>query len=442
MSFCLIKESIKNLIFKYKYINFLVGFSGGLDSTVLLYALFNIKKKYNYINIRAIYINHNISYLSKKWEKHCIYICKILKIKLIIENIFFENKKKNIEEKSRNVRYYFYKKNLLFNEVILTAHHKNDQCESFILALKRGSGLRGLSGIKKYLNIDNFIIIRPFLDIEKKYIEIYAKKYKLLWINDNNNLNLNFDRVFLRIKIIPELIKRWDFFVNSVNRSAKICYKQEKLINKLLENKYKFICKNKEFLNINSLIFLKKEEIIFILRKWLRFNKKKMLSYKNINLILKILYINKEYISLTFKNFSIHKYKKYIYITRKIPVLKKKIFYWDINKSNFFVLPHKIGFLYIKNKNNKKKNNINLIRKPYDNEKIYIRFQVKGNINILGKNKKKVKKIWQELKVFPWERKITPIIYYNNKPILSPNLFKTKESKYKKYSYWFIFFKK
>ncbi len=139
----LIENIIKNLINKYK--NFLVGYSGGVDSTVLLYSLNKFKK---YINIRAIHINHNILYISKKWEKKCIKFCKINKIHLIKKNIYIKNKS-NLEHKLRIKRYKIYKKYIKKNEILLTAHHKNDQIETIFLSLKRGCGIKGLIGIKK-----------------------------------------------------------------------------------------------------------------------------------------------------------------------------------------------------------------------------------------------------------------------------------------------------
>ncbi len=428
-----IDNKIKKLIKKNK--KFLIAFSGGLDSSVLLYSL-NKNNNNNNINIRAIHINHNMNKKSKKWENHCINICNKLNIIIIIKQIYNKNNK-NIESIYREKRYSIYKKYLLNNEILLTAHHKNDQCETILLSLKRGSGLSGLSGIKKKILIKNKIIIRPLLNIEKKEIKKYAINNKIIWINDSSNNNIKFDRNFLRKIIIPKLLNRWPFFIKCIIRSAKICFNQNKLLEKLINKKFNKSLIKKNILNLKYLIHLSREEFFLIIRKWIKINDKKMLSYK----LLKIIWINiinnkKIYFQMFFKEFIINKYKNKIYLINKLKKIKKKIKWKNIKKNIF--LPN--GTLYISENN---KNNINnLVRKPKLNEKIYIKFNIKNYIKILGRKKKKIKKIWQEYKILPWERPNIPIIFYNNNIIMSPNLFITENAKPNKLSSWKINFKK
>ncbi len=429
-----IKNKVKNLIKKKK--NFLIGYSGGLDSTVLLYIIKKIKKK----NVRAIHINHNLNNKSIKIEKHCINFCKKLKIQLIIKKIY-KKYKKNLENNLRKKRYSYYKKYIKKKEILLTAHHKNDNLETIILYLIRGCGIKGLTGIKKKKKINNLNIIRPLINIDKKEIKRYAIKKKIKWIEDIENKNLKLDRNFLRIKILPIINKRWPFFISSIIRNSKICKNQNKLIKYLMKKKIKKIIKNK-IINIKKIIKLKKEEIIIILRKFINLNKQKVLSYKLINLLIKNIKKNKkkEYFQLNFKKFNINKYKNKLYLSKKINKLKNKKILWN-KKNKYIKLPNKIGILYINKKNKKKYKYKNKIRKPYKNEKIYIKFKIKKKIQIYKKKKKKIKKIWQEYNILPWEREFTPIIFYNKKPILSPNLFVTKYGKYKKKN-WNIIFKK
>ncbi len=433
-----IKKKIIYLIKKYK--NFLIGFSGGIDSTVLLYEIYkqSFKKK---ISIRAIHINHNINYSSKEWTKHCKKICKKLNIKLIIIKIK-KKIKKNIESSLRKERYKIYKKYVLKNEIILTAHNKNDQCETFLLSLKRGSGPKGLSGIKKKNKLNNKIIIyRPLLKISRKKIKKYALENKLSWIEDKSNKNIKLDRNFLRFKIIKKLIKRWPYFLSSVYRSAEICVKQEKLLYKLLKKKINKSITKKNYLNIKILNKLNKIEKFFITRKWIELNKQKMISYNLMKKMWKQIKIlkNKIYFQIYFKKFIIYKYKNFLYLKKKYINITNKLLIWK-NTSDKFYLPNKNGYLYIKK--NIYKNNKNLVRKNKKNEIIYIKFNIKNKIKIKGKKKKKIKKIWQEKKIFPWERKNIPIIFYNKNPILCPNIFRTKKGEPNKKSSWIIKWKK
>ncbi len=432
------KQIIKKKIYQLakKNINFLIGFSGGLDSTVLLHILHKIKEENKLIKIKAIHINHNININSKLWENHCQNICNKLNINLIIKNIFIKNKN-NIENQLREKRYKSFLKLCSHNEIILTAHHKNDQCETILLALKRGSGLTGLSGIKEYYKIKNKIIIRPMLNINNIEILQYAKKNNLKWITDSSNLNIRYDRNFLRIIIIPKLINRWPYFLSTITRSSMLCNKYEKLINNIILKKFKKINLYNKFLNIKQLFCLKKEEFFIIIRKWIKINNQKNISFKITNLIYKLIK-KKKNIQICLKKIFIKQHLKKIYIINKFEKLKENIFLWNKKKKKF-ILPNKLGFLYIEQNHLTKKS----IRQPKKNEKILIKFNVKNKIKILGKQTQRIKNIWQFFKILPWERKITPIIFYNKSPIICPNLFITEESKISnKNQFWNIKWKK
>ncbi len=431
----LIKKKIKKIINKYN--NILIGYSGGIDSTILLY---NINKYKINNNIRAIHINHNIHKDSLIWQNHCKLFCKQLKIPLIIKNIYIKNIN-NLENKLRKKRLKIYFKNIKKNEILLLAHHLNDKIETIFLMLKRGTGLKGLIGIKETTIFNKkFIIKRPFININKKYIINNAIKYNIKWIEDNSNLNLKLDRNFLRHKILPLIVKRWKYFYSSLNRNSKICHNQYKLINKLIKKKINLYIKNK-YLNLNNIYKLQNEEIIIILRKFIKINNQNYISYKLIYLILKKLKTNKNknYFQLHLKHFIIIKYKNNLYLEKKFKILKIKTIKWNKN-NNTIKLPNDIGVLYTNTDKNKKYINFNRVRKPTKKENIYIKFNIKNKfkIKLLYKKTQKIKNIWQKYKIFPWKRKLTPIIFYNKIPILCPNIFITKKAKPSKNNWWNI----
>ena len=220
-------EEIKKILDKKKH--FLLSYSGGLDSTVLLHLLLKLKKKIN-IYFRAIHINHKLHIDSDAWSNHCKKECQKYDIPLIIENINLD-KKNNLESKARSMRYQAIYKNVLPKEIILTAHNLNDQCETFLLAVKRGSGPKGLSSMATYKNTGDIIHIRPLLNIDRDEIKKWAVENKLKWIEDHSNLDTYYDRNFLRQKIIPILKERWPYFIKNCTRSAKLCCEQEKILN-------------------------------------------------------------------------------------------------------------------------------------------------------------------------------------------------------------------
>ena len=126
------------------------------------------------------------------------------------------------------------------NAVIVTAHHQDDQVETFLLALKRGAGLTGLSAMSERMLFGNEQqqLFRPLLSVNKSEILNFAKAHGLDWVEDDSNVDTQFDRNFLRQEILPLLSERWPGFAKAVSRSAAHCRDSEALIGDLLESQY------------------------------------------------------------------------------------------------------------------------------------------------------------------------------------------------------------
>ncbi len=155
----------------------LIAFSGGLDSTVLLHSLVILRQTtVQNLNIRAVYIHHGLNNIADKWAIHCQKICLDLHVEFYLQYIHIEKTKNGLEAAARNARYKAFNKILLPEEVIVTAHHLNDQTETFLLALKRGSGPMGLSSMPISISFFNTFLIRPLLLFTRQQLFFYAKK--------------------------------------------------------------------------------------------------------------------------------------------------------------------------------------------------------------------------------------------------------------------------
>src|SRR4051812_15858093 len=107
---------------------FLIAYSGGLDSSVLLHLMQAIREQHPEVELRAVHVNHHLSANANDWEKHAVQICEHLKIPLRIHSINLDHsKKQSIEEQARQARLHYFAEILLENECLLTAHHLNDQ---------------------------------------------------------------------------------------------------------------------------------------------------------------------------------------------------------------------------------------------------------------------------------------------------------------------------
>ena len=210
--------------------NIVIALSGGIDSVVLLHFL----NSHYPGNIRAVHINHNLSKHSKDWSLFCKELChkQGVEFKSIDINI---KSSSNVEENARKKRYNSLKSELSKNEVLCTAHHQEDQSETFLLQLFRGSGVAGLASMPKMKSFADAFLYRPFLNISKQLIVDYATKYNLDWVEDDSNINLNFKRNLLRLEFIPKLESGFEGVIKNISRSAYHQSEALKLINDLAE---------------------------------------------------------------------------------------------------------------------------------------------------------------------------------------------------------------
>ena len=245
---------------------FLISVSGGSDSLALaamckVYSLENKKKSFKYINI-----NHGIR---KNTFKESLKVKRILKRQKINLKILNNKQiiKNNIQHNARKVRY-----NLLAQECkrhnikyIVTAHHKNDQIETFLIRLSRGSGVQGLSSMNLTHPINNKIkIFRPLLDIEKKDLKYLSKKVFGTYINDPSNQ----DKKYLRVKIrrLLPLLEKHGVKKSLMLKTIKNLQSTSQTINSYFaktfssivkKDKGKFYLRKDEFQSLNREIKLK-----------------------------------------------------------------------------------------------------------------------------------------------------------------------------------------
>lgn len=209
-----IKEIVKKNLLSTSKNKFLIAISGGIDSMLLLKILYLISNESKF-SFRAIHINHNISANSKEMEHCCIKSCNKYSIHLEVKNIYMD-KKNNIEDRLREKRYEILLNHTDNDESLLIGHHEDDQIETFMYRLIRGSSPKGLSSIKKISNRDKKLLCRPLLSIRKDTIVNAAKFYNLEFVNDITNSDLSYDRNYIRNKIIPNIRNRWNHFNKAI----------------------------------------------------------------------------------------------------------------------------------------------------------------------------------------------------------------------------------
>ena len=202
-----------------------VALSGGADSMALLHYMHNNAKKYPF-NLIAINIEHGIrGNASISDTNFVISYCKENNIPLLTYSVdcvaFAESNKLSLEQAGRILRYQIFNQAIADKKCdkVATAHHLQDNVESVLFNLFRGTGLKGLSGID-----DNFEnkIIRPLLEVSKREIEEYLYKFNVPHVVDQTNFDDKYTRNAIRLNILPEIEKVFPEVQNSINRFSKI----------------------------------------------------------------------------------------------------------------------------------------------------------------------------------------------------------------------------
>lgn len=399
----------------------LVAYSGGVDSTVLLHVLTQLKQQQRPdLQLSAIYIHHGLSQNADSWARHCQQQCQIWQVPLIIEKVRLDPMAGNIEQQARNARYQAIYRHLKSDQMLCTAQHLDDQCETFLLALKRGSGPAGLSAMP----VESNRHLRPLLTISRQQIEAYANRHQLTWIEDESNQDDHYDRNFLRLKVLPLINQRWPQFSQMVARSASLCQQQEALINELLDNDFHQLLTTQGQLRLSPLINYSEYKRNAILRMWFRQQGIMMPSQKQLALIWQTVVEAKEDANPKFvlHNKQIRRYQNQLYLLPLYDDTEHLVINWDLTSP--LVLPDNIGQLQ-----SHYQHDLNC-RLPQADEAVTVRFHAQGRLQIVNRQgSRAIKKIWQEHQIPPWMRTRTPLIYYNEQLICAVGVFVTEQGK-------------
>ncbi len=212
-------DNLKPLIDEQKA--FLVGFSGGRDSHVLLDIMVRLKNANIVPSFSVIHIHHGLNPNADNWVKHCQSICQAYDVPLIIEYVKTSpDKGDSIEDFARKTRYQLISTHIKENTVFLSAHHQRDQAETFLLQLMRGAGLHGLQSMPKVKPFAKGSYARPLLNASYEDIVNYAAQQQLDFIDDDSNDNIRFNRNYIRHEVLPVLEKRFPAAVQSIAQSS------------------------------------------------------------------------------------------------------------------------------------------------------------------------------------------------------------------------------
>ncbi len=214
-----------------------VAFSGGRDSTVLLHALARLREEGRFV-LRALHVDHGIQPTAGYWAEHCVALADRLGVACEVLAVTVRNDRgKGLEAAAREARYGALGRGLQAAEWLLTAHHADDQLETVLLHLFRGSGVSGLAGIPRNVAFGPGRLCRPLLDVPAGSLAAYAVEHLVAeglgWLTDPMNADPGFDRAFVRHEVTPAVARRFPSAASAVGRAAVLAAEAAGLLDEL-----------------------------------------------------------------------------------------------------------------------------------------------------------------------------------------------------------------
>lgn len=402
-----------------------LAYSGGVDSQVLLFALSQLKKSYPQLNVSACHVNHGLSQFAQEWQEFAKKSCQQYGIPFHSQKVALaKGTRQSLEAIARDARYNALEVLAPLNAIILTAHHQDDQVETFLLALKRGAGLTGLSAMSEQMAFGHKQqqLFRPLLSVSKAEIIAFAKANELDWVEDDSNADTQFDRNFLRQEILPLLSERWPGFAKAVSRSAGHCRDGEALIDDFLENQYLACWVSESRLNVSVLTMLSPRVFNQVIRRFLSENNKIMPSLAQLEELYSQLKAKKGQAQVKLGEVWLRESSSYLQLTTEFKDVSEWQFSINLNdlahETDISVeLPDGLGIVLFSTGEQPVKLESRVIGKPLrfrlSNKQVMLSFKA-DNPKCLPDYRQKsraLKKVFQELGIPSWQRVRTPKIY-------------------------------
>jgi tRNA(Ile)-lysidine synthase len=248
----------------------IVAFSGGLDSCVLLHALSRLREP-PALMLRALHVDHGLHVHSAEWARQAQQTCDRLKIPCIVERVQVARVREyGVEDAARRARYACLARHVGKDEILLTAHQADDQAETVLLQLLRGTGVPGLAAMPEIMPFHAGRLARPLLGFTRVQLAAYAEHEHLTWIDDSSNEDLRLSRNYLRHRVFPLLEAYWPGASRRIARSAGMAAQAAELLDELAQSDWHGCRREADSLSVSALRRLSLPRRRNLVRYWLR----------------------------------------------------------------------------------------------------------------------------------------------------------------------------
>jgi tRNA(Ile)-lysidine synthase len=391
--------------------HWLVGYSGGADSHVLLHLLARHRHDLQGQTLTAVYIDHGLHPASDQWAQHCEKVCQELGVAFQTLRVAAGPPPgESPEAVARRARYRALESLLGMHHALLTAHHQDDQAETLLLQLLRGAGPHGLAAMPTANSLGRGLLLRPFLDVTRAEILAYAKQQDLQWIEDTSNTDFRFDRNYLRHSVIPLLKARWPSVNRSLSRAACHCAEATLLLDVLADQDLQQAAsEHLDCLNVAALRRLDEHRQRNALRRWFQHLQLPLPATTHLSLVLREIMTpaRDRQPLIRWAGCEVRRYREHLYAMVPLPSHDPaRIFSLRPETPNLYI--PSIGQVTLQITRGEGLHAAALAGQP-----LTIRFRRGGErFRLQGRSQRQaLKKLLQEVGVPPWERERLPLLY-------------------------------
>lgn len=387
-----------------------VAYSGGLDSHVLLHALAKLRDgSAQPFHLEALHIHHGINERADAWVAHCQLVCEQLQVPITVKYVNCDRQQASLENQLRKARYQIFSEMLNEGDLLALAHHADDQAETLLLRMLRGTGPQGLAGMPAERRLGEGALIRPLLASSRADLETYARQHELNWVEDDSNADTIFDRNFLRHQVMPELAQRWPSYRANFARNAQVVKDAQQSLDYFLERELQpQMVKYQGGLECGWLRSYDTALQINLLRAWLTLRGLPLSGYRHLQQVLdEVVSVRLDAQPLVnWPGVEVRRYKGIVFADKPLPCHDANaVLSWDLDEvlllpgaGALTTTPQSEGGFCV----------------PLD-AKITVRFRQGGErCKVAGHpHSKLLKKLLNSLQLEPWLRDRLPLIYVN-----------------------------
>ena len=393
--------------------HYLIAYSGGLDSSVLLDLCAGLRERESFPRLTAVHVNHGLHEAAGEWASHCVEACRSFNVPCrVVQVDAGPSPGESPEEAARRARYDALRRVVQDQEILLTAQHRDDQAETILLQLFRGAGLAGLSGMGPVASFGKGLLVRPFLDFSRQSLHDYAVTHCLRWIEDSSNAETAYDRNFLRHEVMPVLKKRWPGIAKTVQRSGRHCAEAQLLLTRAARDLYAATKHpQRDTLLISKLASYDEATRRLIVREWVRAHGKRSPSAAVMHRIVTETVSAGEDKSprVCWKEGEIRRFRNELYCFSEMEPFDPHAEYdWDghgrlrLSDGGWLESYQRTG--------------LGIAERLWNSGRITVRFRLGGErCRLPGRRgRHTLKKLFQEQAVPPWVRERMPLVYVDD----------------------------